>query len=85
MHFRYLTTLAGKKFDVTYRTVETLEELLKHGPPTPYSDILLTCELEVARGRWAFTDLNLNKLLPQVKPMNIKEYLAKSWKAHNAA
>ena len=71
--------MTGKKFDVTYRSVETLEALLDPNPASPYTNLVLQCELEIARGRWAFEDLTLNKLLPEVKPMGIKEFLETWW------
>ena len=69
----------GKKFEITYRSVETLEALLGPNPPLTFANIFLQSEIEIAKGRWNFGDLTLNKLLPQVKPVGIKDFLEKWW------
>ena len=87
MTARFLRSMSftGKKFDVTYRSVETLEALIDPNPSSPFANLVLITELEIVKGRWDFTDLNLNKLLPQVKPVGIKDFLEKWWGTGNAA
>lgn len=69
----------GKKFDVTYVSVDELKARYNPNPPSPYGNILDQVSIEVVRGRFTFHELNLNKLLPQVKPIGIEEFLQKWW------
>ena len=70
----------GKKFKVTYHSIEDLEARLNSDPPPDLLTRIFTSSmLEVARGRFDLKDLNINKLLPDVKPVGIEEFLQTWW------
>lgn len=74
-----LNVVPGTKFDVTYRPKEQLEALLDPHPANAFVNLFEVYDLEFIKGRFDFKDLTLSKLLPQVKPMGMKEYLETVW------
>lgn len=70
----------GKRFEVTYTPVE---EIKKNMVPEESSPIVhftqQTLVSLVETSRIAFDDANLNRLCPQVKPVEIKEFLEMWW------
>ena len=70
----------GKRFEVTYTPVE---EIKKNMVPEESSPIVhftqQTLVSLVETNRIAFDDANLNQLCPQVKPVEIKEFLETWW------
>lgn len=71
----------GKKFVVTHLTVDDIKSQFVPNPPLPVVNIVKQGILVAAQSpeRWGFADANLNKLCPDVKPMNIEEFLKKWW------
>lgn len=74
-----LGSLIGVKFDVSYISVAELKAQIDPNPTSPFPNFLKQVMIEVVRGRFAFQELNLNRLIPQVKPMGIEEFLQKWW------
>lgn len=73
--------LAGKKFDVKHLTVDEVKSQYVQNPPFPVVNIVKQGILVAAQSpeRWGFADANLNRLCPDVEPINIEEFLKKRW------
>ena len=69
----------GRKFDVTYLSVDQLKSRLDLNPASVLTNALTEVMLVVATARLVPEDFNLNALLPQVKPATLEEYLRKWW------
>ncbi|KIJ28626.1 hypothetical protein M422DRAFT_54518 [Sphaerobolus stellatus SS14] len=65
--------IRGRKFEVTYISMEELEKVLQKDPQLSSQG-----QMEIARGRFAYKP-NLNEILPDVKPMSVEEFLKKWW------
>lgn len=72
--------LTGKKFDVTYISEEEIEKHLDPNSTTPLANIYWIIMLDLLRtDRLVWSDANLNKLCPEVKPMGVEEFLRTWW------
>lgn len=72
--------LRGKKFDVTYISMETLDEHVAQRTSDIVKNSYWQVMREIARkDRYSYTDTNLNDLCPWVKPMGIEKFLKKWW------
>lgn len=70
----------GKKFDVTYISEEEIEKHLDPNSTTPLANIYWIIMLDLLRtDRLVWSDANLNKLCPEVKPMGVEEFLRTWW------
>lgn len=70
----------GKKFDVTYISMETLDEHVAQRTSDIVKNSYWQVMREIARkDRYSYTDTNLNDLCPWVKPMGIEKFLKKWW------
>ena len=70
----------GKKFAVTYLSVEELERRIVPNAPNPIVNMAPQMMLEIIRTkRFAYERGNLNELIPEIKPITIDEFLKKWW------
>lgn len=70
----------GKKFDVTYISEDELEKRIDPKAPSPLVNLRWMIMLELLRtDRFVWSDANLNKLCPEVKPMGVEEFLKIWW------
>ena len=70
----------GKKFDVTYVSLEELRAQVAADP----SQLVLNAQAQMymemlVSDRWGSADASLNDLCPEVKPMGIEEFLRTWW------
>ncbi|THH02697.1 hypothetical protein EW026_g233 [Hermanssonia centrifuga] len=60
-------------------TADTKKQLVPN-PPSVFTNFLGQILIEIVEsGRFHFSDPNLNKLCPEVKPTNVEEFLQKWW------
>ncbi len=79
-NFRVLTAISGKKLDVTYIPIADTKKQLVPNPPSVFTNFLGQILIEIVEsGRFHFSDPNLNKLCPEVKPTKVEEFLQKWW------
>lgn len=65
----------GKKFNVTYLSLDTLKSgtgVSSTAEAQFFTEVLVT-------DRWSRAEANLNTLFPEVKPMGIEEFLKTWW------